>query len=201
MLERHFLSPHCRLFLKVHRDSSPCLGDIRRSYSTGEGYLRQTWHTKYCHFGQWATVLLKRVVLFSKSYKFVHNTSSPKHPQGEWRSRESCEDYQNLLKKSNDPFLALMAYRATPLKNGYSLAELLMGRKLRTTVPINPDLLRPKLPDFLTVISKEAQSREKQKKTYDIQHKAREPTVLTQGHAVWIPDMRTEGTIQMQVSS
>ena len=35
-----------------------------------------------------------------------------------------------------DPDKLLMAYRTTPLENGYSPAELLMGRKVRTTVPI-----------------------------------------------------------------
>ena len=46
---------------------------------------------------------------------------------------------KNLLKKSEDPYLALMAYRSTPLEVGYSPSELLMSRTLRTTVPISAD--------------------------------------------------------------
>ena len=37
----------------------------------------------------------------------------------------------------------MLSYRSTPLLNGYSLAELLMGRKLHTTLPSLPSTLKP----------------------------------------------------------
>ncbi|UYV70268.1 hypothetical protein LAZ67_7002334 [Cordylochernes scorpioides] len=52
-----------------------------------------------------------------------------------------------ILKKNQDPSLGLLEYRSTPLENGYSPAELLMGRKLRTTLPIAPENLNPKTYD------------------------------------------------------
>ena len=48
-----------------------------------------------------------------------------------------------LLKKSTDPYLALLCYRSTPLQNGFSSAELLMGRKLRIRLPTLPSNLDP----------------------------------------------------------
>ena len=36
--------------------------------------------------------------------------------------------------KSDEPYLALLAYRSIPVANGYSPAELLMNRRLRTIV-------------------------------------------------------------------
>ena len=50
---------------------------------------------------------------------------------------------KDLFNKSDDPYLAILAYRSTPLENGYSPAELLMGRKLRTTIPITLQTMKP----------------------------------------------------------
>ena len=52
---------------------------------------------------------------------------------------------KDLIVKSEDPYLALLSYRSTPLENGYTPAELLMGRKLRSTLPLAPEKLTPKL--------------------------------------------------------
>ena len=43
---------------------------------------------------------------------------------------------KRLLKKSGDPYLALLAYCSTLLEVGYTPSELLMGRTLKTNVPI-----------------------------------------------------------------
>ena len=66
---------------------------------------------------------------------------------------------KNLLTKASDPYLALLAYRATPLQNGYSQAELLMGRRIHTTVPALPTLLHPALPDDNVLETKEREKR------------------------------------------
>ena len=39
----------------------------------------------------------------------------------------------------------LLAYRATPPANGYSPVELLMGRKIKSTIPTMPCNLKPQL--------------------------------------------------------
>lgn len=71
---------------------------------------------------------------------------------------------KNLLKKSSDPYLALMAYQTSPLANGYSPAELLMGRKIRTLVPVIPSQLSPKCADLEILKKKELTYRRKIKK-------------------------------------
>uniref|UniRef100_A0A3B3RKB0 Uncharacterized protein n=1 Tax=Paramormyrops kingsleyae TaxID=1676925 RepID=A0A3B3RKB0_9TELE len=65
-------------------------------------------------------------------------------------AERAVQTIKNLLKKARDPYRALLAYRATPLSNGYSPAQLLMGRRLRTTVPTLSENLRPSLPDRST---------------------------------------------------
>ncbi len=67
--------------------------------------------------------------MFAQVWGFSHVTSSPHFPQSNREAERAVRTIKNLLKKSGDPYLALMAYRAAPLANGYSPSELLMGRK------------------------------------------------------------------------
>ena len=78
---------------------------------------------------------------FAKAYHFVHTTSSPRYPQSNGEAERAVRTIKALLKKADDPLLAILAYR-------YSPAELLMCRRLRTTVPVVPEQLQPKMPDY-----------------------------------------------------
>ena len=75
------------------------------------------------------------------------------------------------MKKSGDEYLALLNYRDTPLHNGYSPAQLSMGRKLRTRVPCHPDELKPKTPDYDHLRKKEREYPTKMKSNYDRRHR------------------------------
>ena len=55
---------------------------------------------------------------------------------------------KSLLKKADDLYAALLEYTSTPVTCGYSPAELLMNRKLRSSVPISPVQLQPSVPDY-----------------------------------------------------
>ena len=93
---------------------------------------------------QYSAALFKS---FSEQYGFTHVTSSPKFPQANGAADRAVRTVKGLLNKSDDQYLAMLAYRSTPLENGYSPAELLMGKQLRTTIPVLPKQLKPKLPD------------------------------------------------------
>lgn len=69
---------------------------------------------------------------------------------------------KGLLLKSHDPYFALLAYRDTPALLGRTPAELLMGRRLRTTLPLHLDRLIPKTPNLKEVRKKDAVVRDKQ---------------------------------------
>ncbi|XP_040915366.1 uncharacterized protein K02A2.6-like [Toxotes jaculatrix] len=79
---------------------------------------------------------------FAKQYGFQHITSSPLYPQANGQAEKGVQIVKRLLKKAidskTDPYLALLSYRASPLECGASPAELLMHRKLRTTLPQIP---------------------------------------------------------------
>ena len=49
--------------------------------------------------------------------------------QMDWPSEVLIQTIKVMLKKSDDPYIALLSYRATPLANGHSPTELLMCRK------------------------------------------------------------------------
>ena len=65
------------------------------------------------------------------------------------------------LNKCDDKYLALLTYQDAPLPNGYSPAQLSMGRKLKTRVPCHPNELLPKLPDHDKLRKREKKYREK----------------------------------------
>ncbi|UYV72739.1 K02A2.6-like [Cordylochernes scorpioides] len=104
---------------------------------------------------------------FARQYGFTHVTSSPRFPQSNGMAEAGVKIAKMILKKNLDPSLGLLEYRSTPLENGYSPAELLMGRKLRTTLPIAPENLNPKLVDSQTLKRKEGRRRKDMKSRYD----------------------------------
>ena len=64
---------------------------------------------------------------FADAHGFTHRTSSPRYPQSNGVSERAVKTIKGLLKKSEDQYETLLEYWSTPLSNGYSPAELLMG--------------------------------------------------------------------------
>ena len=128
---------------------------------------------------------------FMRRYGVQHLTSSPRYPQSNGQAERTVQTVKRLLKKSEDPFLALLSYRATPLPwCNISPAELLMGRRLRTTVPQTDDQLIPKWP-YLPQFKRENQSfKEQQAKNFDLRHRTQELLPIPEDSAVWV---NTEG--------
>lgn len=94
-----------------------------------------------------------------------------------------------------------MAYRATPLTNGQSPAELLMGRKLRTTVPVLPSCLNPGWTDIAKLREREQRERGKQWRKFNSRHRARDLARLNPGDHVWITDMKEKGTVSARAET
>ena len=78
---------------------------------------------------------------------------------------------------------------------GYSPAELLMNRKLRSSVPIAPAQLQPSIPDYSRLSEEDKRKTKQQKERFDTQHRSKELTALHSGDTVWITDQQTEGTV------
>ena len=113
------------------------------------------------------------------------------------KSKRAVRMVKALLRKNEDPYPALLAYRSTPLQNGFSPSELLMGRRLRTKVPTMPSILKPNVQDTdrQRVQLREDEYKSKQQIYHDKRHPARALPSLTTGQQVWVRDQNREGQI------
>ena len=141
----------------------------------------------------------REFIKFAENYGFIHTTSSPKFPQSNGEAERGVQTIKNL-KKSDDPYLALLIYRSTPLPNSnYSPAEFLMSRKLRTNLPILNSDLKPKMPSYSELQMKEHVRKEQLKKNFDQRHEAKLLTPLQEGETVWISDHNCVGKVTGKV--
>ena len=140
---------------------------------------------------------------FLTSGTITHRTSSPRHPQSNGEAERAVQTAKRLITVSASTAelqKALLAYRSTPLANGFSPAELLFGRRLRTALPCSPALLDPCWPDIVKLREAEAQAKDRQAASFDRRHAVQELSPLSMGTRVWLEDLSREGTVIEQVS-
>ena len=142
--------------------------------------------------------------LFSQKYGFTHITSSPHYPQSNGLVERTIQTIKKILLKSEDPFMALLNFRSTPLSwTNHSPAELLMGRPLRANLPQTTRQLIPKW-DYIDEFRKrDEEIKRKQKRDYDTRHRARTLPPLENEMPVWVDTRgkRTHGTVVSQDSA
>ena len=97
--------------------------------------------------------------------------------------------------------MALFIHCSTPLENGYSPAEILMGCKLRATNPVIPISLQPKLPNQNALQKKEGEIRKRQQSNFNRRHKAKPLEPLLPSETVWIADHNTTWTVTKEAAS
>ena len=75
------------------------------------------------------------------------------------------------------------------MNNGYTPAELLMGRKLRSILPSAPEKLTPKWPETEQALREtELEYKHKQAEKYNRRHRASVIPELKPGDKVWVTD-------------
>nr|XP_054768172.1 uncharacterized protein K02A2.6-like [Lytechinus pictus] len=108
---------------------------------------------------------------FCVEYGVTHKTSSPRYPQSNGKSEKAVQIAKNLLKKSaddgKDVHLALLAYRNTPGDGLPSPAQMLMGRRTKTTIPTSGRLLQPSTVSREDIIDRKKELQRRQKQFYD----------------------------------
>ena len=85
---------------------------------------------------------------FTIKYDIQHTTSSPHHPRSNGKAESAVKAAKRILKKTlktgEDPYLTILNLRNTPQQGiDLSPAQRLMGRRTKTLLPTNANLLRP----------------------------------------------------------
>ena len=137
---------------------------------------------------------------FAKTYDFIHRTSSPYHPQGNGEAERAVQTMKRLLTSNDSLHEALLQYRSTPLANGYSPAELLFGRRIRTLVPCADESLEPKWPDIHVIRKTEMQNKQYQQYNYDSRHRAKPLPTLSPGTEVFVTDQNKKAVVKNQLT-
>ena len=116
---------------------------------------------------------------FSRDWGFEHTPISPYHSCDNGLSEKGVGIAKKLLKKAKqsgqEPYLALLEYRNTPLECGYSPAQLLYNRRTKSVIPATNDLLKPKLVNDRIVQEKMQKSKSLQKQNHDKTSKSLSP--------------------------
>ena len=134
--------------------------------------------------------------------QFNHLTSSPYYPQSNGEAERAVRTIKGLLKKCEDPYLALLFYRTTPIQGGkYSPSELLMNRLPRSTIPTTLEQRKPRIPDLSEVYVRDNREKNRQKQNYDLRHGVRKQRPLIRGEMVWLPDRRLDADAVCQNTS
>ncbi len=112
---------------------------------------------------------------FARSYGFDHVTSSPYNPQSNGEAERAVQTAKKILAQ-DDPILALMIYRATPITaTGNSPAQLIMGRQPQTTLPTMEKNLTPNWPELEAARNRDGDIKAKYEYFYNRRHSAFTP--------------------------
>uniref|UniRef100_A0A803JAA2 Integrase catalytic domain-containing protein n=1 Tax=Xenopus tropicalis TaxID=8364 RepID=A0A803JAA2_XENTR len=123
---------------------------------------------------------------FTKAYDFQHTTSSPNYPQSNGQIEKTVQTVKHLLSKAKqsggDPYIAILEYRNTPIDGIGSPAQLLMSRRLRSTLPMTHKQLLPQIIPSALMRTRLQNKQQRQSRYYN--RGARPLSVLQEGDQV-----------------
>ncbi|KAJ3650969.1 hypothetical protein Zmor_017041 [Zophobas morio] len=116
-------------------------------------------------------LISQEIISFTHKWNFEIKPSSPHHQQCNGMAERTIGTIKKLLKKTiddkEDIYLALLAYRNTPVYNSYTPSQILMSRILRDNMPRTKEQLTPQLINKERYHIKLKEARDKQKFYYD----------------------------------
>lgn len=132
---------------------------------------------------------------FCNTYGISHSSSSPHYPRSNGLAEKTVQTLKKILTKAKqngcDPYLSVLDYRNTPIVGDASPAQLLFGRRTKTTLPTSSSLLAPHLQDPANIKAKLIEKQQTQKYYYD--RTAKPLPVLEEGDVVRMKNDSTKG--------
>ena len=118
---------------------------------------------------------------FAQSYGFKHTTSSPYYPQSNGLAESAVKIAKRILRQQ-DPCLAIMVYRSTPVESiGHSPSEVMMNRRIRTTLPSLSKNNETRMYDAKKVQEKHKASQQKNEFYYNRRYSPSSLPILKKG--------------------
>ena len=118
-------------------------------------------------------------------------TSSPLYPQSNGQVERTVQTLKKLLRQTDDIRQGLLSYQTTPMPwCNLSPSELLMGRRLRSLLPLTDNLLIPQWPYLPEFRKANERFKSKHKETFDKRHHTRERSPLRSDCEVWVTSGR-----------
>ena len=104
-------------------------------------------------------------------HTILHVTSSPLYPQSNGQVERTVQTIKKILRQADDTCQGLLSYQTTPMPwCNFSPSELVMGRRLRSLLPMTDNLLIPQWPYLSEFQKSNEQFKAKQKKDFDQRH-------------------------------
>ncbi|XP_064479154.1 uncharacterized protein LOC135392369 [Ornithodoros turicata] len=160
-----------------------------------KGLFEQHWIPQQVRSDNGPPFSSRDFAAFALSYGFDRVTSSPHYAQSNGEVDRMIRTVKDLLRKTKDPHLALLNYRDTPGVAGFSPAQSLMGRRLRTRFPKAENQLRPQWPKREAVASRDEPYKRKKAQDFNRHHQARELPSLRTGQQVWVRPEQVLATV------
>ena len=89
----------------------------------------------------------ERFAKFAEIWEFQHDTSSPGHSHSNGKAESAVKTAKKLMKRAelskSEIYLSFLDPRNTPNDSGYSPAQCLMNRRIKTLLPVTSNLLKP----------------------------------------------------------
>ena len=147
------------------------------------------WYTVHDNGTQFTSAAFQK-------YNFVCSSTSPHFLQANEQAESTVKIAKRIVEQ-RDPFLGLMAYRSTPISvTGVSPAQLMMGRQMRTNLPVLQKKLRPQWRNRQTVKKADEKAKSKYRFYFDRKHQVHSLSDLKPGDTVRIKEITT-GLLQL----